>query len=448
MKFLVYRFLPSSDRRAIRQSIWMGAMLVVQFTGGIVHLSITARVLGPEGYGVLSIFIAVTSLLYNFLAMPGGEVITTYVTRSMAAGRWEEATATLRFALAAALGLRLISYSVLVVFALTANGFLGVERAHATTLIVFGVAGVLLATRAESFAVLRLADRLSLGLVVVSAGTLVRIALLLFTWRSGGGLPMIVLAYVADAAVTGVGMFVAASVSAPTAGLSGFLRSISVRVPRDVINFQIATFGRATTAAVGQSMDVLLMVELSSMSQIGLYRAARSIIDSARLPFRPLMTALQLEFSKKWYSADRNAIRGIAFRFTLFSGTVAAIGFGLLAAFHEPVMRILLGSGFSGSARPLLILIIGSFVATSTSVLSVLPAAVGRGGPPLVAALSGVLVSVGVILWLIPLYGAEGAAWANTAYFVVFVAVLIPPVVSILRRSHRVSGERMHPVRS
>ena len=442
MKSLIARVLPSSDRRVIRQSIWLEAMLGVQFVGGIVQVSITARLLGPEGYGVLAVFTAVTSLLYTFLALPGGETVTTYVTRSVNAGRQEEAAATLRFALATALGFRVISYCLLVVFALTARGFLGVDSAHATTLIFFGAAGLLLAVHGESLAVLRLADRVSLGLTVVSAGTLVRIAVLLVAWISGGGLFMVVLAHVAGAAVTGVGMFAVAAVSAARAGLPDLLSSLSVRVPRDVVGFQAASFAKATVASLSQNMDVLLLAELSSITQVGLYRAARSIIDLARRPFQPIMNGLQVELSRQWYSSERTALRRLVFRFTLLTTALATAGFGLLAVLHEPVMRIILGSEFSGASQLLMIMIIGSSIAAGISALSVLPAAIGRARPSLVAAISGVLLSFAAILWLVPQYGATGAAWANTTYFIVFVVVLAPWVFSILRRSFATATSR------
>ena len=435
MKSLFKLALPSSDRRVIRQSTWLGAMRGVQLVGSIVQVPITARLLGPEGYGVLAIFIAITSLLYNFLSIRGGETVTTYVTRSVQAGRQAEAAATLRFVLATALGFRAISYCLLVVFALIARGFLGVDSAHAATLIVFGTTGLLLAIYNASLAVLRLADRVSLGLVVVSAGTLTQVAILLVAWVSGGGLFMIVMAHVAGAAVTGVGMFAAAAVSAPKAGLSGFLRPLSIRVPRDVINFHVASFAKATVASLSQSMDVLLMTELSSIAQVGLYRAARSIIDSARMLFRPMMSGLQVELSRQWYSSERTALRRLVLRSTLLTIALAAAGFGLLAVLHEPIIRIILGPEFSGTSQPLMIMIIGSSTAAAASALRVLPAAMGRAGPSLIATTSGMLISFAIILWLVPQYGATGAAWANTTYFIVFTSILVPWAVSILCRS-------------
>ena len=55
---------------------------------------------------------------------------------------------------------------------------------------------------------------------------------------TGGGLLAVVLAYIAGAAVNGAGMLLTTAVSAPRAGVSGFLRSILIKVPPGVVRFQ------------------------------------------------------------------------------------------------------------------------------------------------------------------------------------------------------------------
>ena len=89
--FLLAGFLPASDQRAARQSLWLGAIMAVQLLTALAQLSLSARILGPDGLGALFTIIAVTSLLFGLLTLPGEEVIITHVTRSLAEGRREEA---------------------------------------------------------------------------------------------------------------------------------------------------------------------------------------------------------------------------------------------------------------------------------------------------------------------------------------------------------------------
>lgn len=120
--------VPAPERRVARQSFWMGCALVVQMLSGLATVALSARILGVEGLGVLAIIMAFTGLVYGFAAMPGGGVITTFVTRAVAEGRPKEGAGVFRFALVASLGLELIAYVVIAVLAFTAGDLLNIGR--------------------------------------------------------------------------------------------------------------------------------------------------------------------------------------------------------------------------------------------------------------------------------------------------------------------------------
>ncbi len=439
---LIARLLPASDQRAARQTLWIGAITTVQLLASVVQVAFSARILGPEGLGVLAIIIASTSLLYRFVSLPGNEVITTFVTRSVAEGRMEEATGTLRFTFVLSQALSLLSYALLAVGALVVSGLIGGADAYKSSLLVYGVGGIAAATVRESMALLRLADQLRLGFAVAVVGAAARVSLLLAAWLTGGGLMMVVLAYVAGDVITGVGMFIAASASERKAGLPGFLRSLSAKVPsRDVIAFQVGSFWRASVEAVILHIDVILIANIVSLSQVGIYRAAHQIVDATKHPFRSISTGVQAEYSRQWYGGEMAAVRRISRHFGLLSLAIAVAGYGLLAIIHGPIIRIMLGPGFEEAAFPLLFLLPGALAFAVIAPFYVLPAATGRAIPHLASSLAMLATMVTALLILAPRYGAEGAAWANSIGWIVFAAVFVPFIVGTLRR-----GKRRRPV--
>ena len=305
-------------------------------------------------------------------------------------------------------------------------------------MLLYGIAGISLATNRESLAVLRLADRLHLGLVVASAGALTRVAVLGVAWQTDAGLLAVLIAYVAGDVVTGVGMFIAAAASERRVGLPGFLHSLSVKVPGgDVIAFQVASFGRTSVEAVTLHIDVILLANLVSAAQLGLYRVAIQIIDATKHPFQSIATAVQAEYSRQWYGGDGDGVRRICRRFTALSLSLAVAGYGLLAIFHGPIIRVLLGPSFEEAARPLLFLLPGALAFATVASLRVLPAATGRATPHLVSSAAALAAQVTAIVALARAYGAEGAAWANTIYALVFAAAITPFALATLRRSCR-----------
>ncbi len=433
----IARLLPASDQRAARQTSWIGAITTAQLLASIVQVALSARILGPEGLGVLAVIIALTSLLYRIVSLPGNEVITTFVTRSVASGRMEEAAGTLRFTFVVSQALSLVSYTLLAVGALAVSGLIGGLEDYKSALLVYGVGGVAAATVRESMALLRLADQLRLGFAVAVVSAAARTAFLLAAWLTEGGLIIVVLAYVAGDVITGIGMFIAAASSERKAGLPGFLRSLSAKVPgRDVIAFQVGSFWRASIEAVILHIDVILIANIVSLSQVGLYRAAHQIVDATKHPFRSISTGVQAEYSRQWYGGDMAAVRRISRHFALLSLGIAVAGYGLLAIIHGPIIRIMLGPGFEEAAFPLLFLLPGALAFAVIASLYVLPAATGRAIPHLVSSAVMLAAMVTAMLILAPKYGAEGAAWANSIGWIAFAAAFVPFIAATLRRGH------------
>lgn len=426
----------ASERRVVQQTFWTGAVSAVQLPAGILLVALSTRMLGPEGYGYLAVIIAVSTLVHGLAALPGGETVTTFATRSVAEGRRDEAGNVLRFTLTLSFGMALVAYAAIAALTFAARDLIGIGEGHVTAMLLYGTVGIFAATNAETLAVLRLADRMSVGFAVTLAATLTRVGLIAAAWWSEGDLSAVVAAYVAGAAVNGIGLFIAAAAAAPAAGINGFLTSFSIRVPAQIIRFQTGVFGKTTLGHLSGSLDSILLYYFAGPASTGLYRAARRIVDSARLPFSVLVKNVHAEFSRQWYASEGAALRRTAVRFTLMATTLAAVVFGALAVWREPVTRLVLGDGFAGAAPLLLILIPGSFVAGSNAALSILPEATGRVKPPLVAHIVAFIAFLAVLVTLAPDLGAAGAAWANSVFLIAWCAAVSPYVGSILRKSY------------
>lgn len=438
MKSPIGRALPASERRVARQTLWTSAVPAVQVLGGLATVSLSAQILGAEGFGVLAVVAAVSGLVYGVAAGRGrgGATVTTFVTRYRAEGCSAEAACILRFALVVSLALAFIAYAAIAVLAFAAIGLLEIDPEHRNALLLYGVTGLLTAVNGESQAVLRLADRMQLAVVVAVAGALLRFGLLVAVWLTGGGVIEVVLAQVAGAAVNGLGMFAAAAAVAPRAGLAGFLRSASFKVPRDVVRYHAGGLWGEGMTALRDNLDVILLAQFASVAEVGLYSAARRVVTIAGTPIASLRQGVRPEYSRLWYSGRGAELRRLVLRTTLLSATLAAVGFGLLALLREPVIRFFLGNEFSGVSPLLPILLLGAFLKVAP-VFRILPLATGRVWPPLLSQTAGLVVFLAVMMWLAPVHGAAGAAWAGTTSALASLLVVTPFAVSILRQSDR-----------
>ena len=429
------RILPAAERRAARQTFWMGVITAAQLLGGLAQVYLSARILGPAGYGVLSIIIAVTWLGYRLLSIPSAEVIASFATRSLVTGRTAEAARVVYGALLLNLATGCLAYAIIIALLYAAGSWLGIDRTYLGAATWYGLTGIFLATHHGSLAALRLCDRLLLGLVVTVASGVALVGLLTAVWLTDGGLLAVTLTYVASAALNGGGMLAALVVSARRAGMTLPLRPAAFRIPADALRFQAGSYGKSIAWTLARDLDIILLAQFTGPANVGLYRGAQQIVRSARIPFLKLAEVMQIEYGRRWHLRQTPALRRLVFRSSLTVLTLALAGFGLLAALHQPVIRFILGAEFAAAAPLLLIMLPGLFLSAGLAPLAALPAAAGRIRPSLTATLAGLAVVVAVILVLAPRYGAAGAAWANTAYFITFTAVMVPSVIGMLRQS-------------
>lgn len=433
-----------SDRRVTRQIFWMGAILGTQTLGGLIQVYLSVRILGMEGFGILAIIMAVTGLVHGLIAISGDDIVTSMANRAVSEGKSDEASRILRFTMMFSIALSLIAYSIIIGLGLYANEFLRIDEANIGAMLLFGIVGILTSIKAESMAILRLSDHVSLGAAVTAASSLTRIGVLALVWVMDGSLVGVAWAYIIGAAVNGIGMFITTVITAHQAGITGIFSSLSIKIPSDALRFQFGDYGKKSIIVIVDNVDYIIISQFVGASAVGLYRAARQIVDMAKRPFLLIHSALLTEYSRQWFANELARLRRTLFRFTLLSYMLGIIIFGLLILLRQPIVDIILGEDFSESSSLMLIMIPGIAVA-GASVFTTLPTAIGRIWPSFLATAAGFLAFVASIMWLAPTHEAAGGAWARTINFLVATAVILPFVVPILRRAHPVAGEDHTP---
>lgn len=437
---ILYSFRREAKTRVARQTMWMGLITAVQAINGIVMVILTARILGPEGFGLLSISIGAAALVHGFMSAPGHETITAFVTEAMIAEREADAAAVLRMVFVTACALALCAYTLFAVLALTASELIGVADTYADAMLVGGLASLSMTAYREFLATLRLANRLAFGFTAVATGTVFRSAALFAVWRLDGDLMMTSLALAGGAAVTGAGLFAAVALSSGRGNLPGFLRGSSIAVPKNVVRFHFISFCQGKFGALFGNLDVVLLGALAGPTHAGSYRAARRLVEATIFVGEPLAMSAQTEYSRRWHAGDRVGVRRLSCRLTILAVASAVLIYGSLLIGHEPIIRIILGPGFEEVATLLLVMIPGAFVFMSIVALYVLPAAGGHATPSLIWTSTALVAQVAALVILAPSYGANGAALAYTIYYFVLAILVAVFTVLFLRRSTNVSG--------
>lgn len=391
-----------------------------------VNAILLARVLGPGPYGLF----ALANTVVSFAAMAGnmGLPVSTvhFVAAGAGSGRWD----AVRWVLRTALRLVLVSSVAWTVLIMAAAPFVA-GTVFEKEGLAFPLAG--LALSLPLFGVNAVAASGLQGLRQIRAKVILeRIAhplafsvLLLggFVFRAMG---YVLACYVAAAlAVAVLGSWwlarsvrtLAAEPAADTGGTvasSGRLRAL-LRFATPVLFLNLLNYLILWS-------DVLLMGVFRSAAEVGVYHVASRLAIAVNMPTESLNTSLAPSYAEAHGRGDRDGLTRMYHTSTRWIFTLSAAIF-LVLVFGGPALLALFGSEFVAGYLAVCLLASGQLVSAACGTNGMLLTMTGRPHVNLVnAALLGV-ANLGLMLALVPRYGAAGAALsAATSWVIVNLA--------------------------
>ena len=170
-------------------------------------------------------------------------------------------------------------------------------------------------------------------------------------------------------------------------------------------------------------VDQTLMTPLSGAYQLGLYVVAVSVSE---LPLIIHRAVRDVTFVSDAHESDDARLAAAARISTAVSGTVA-LGLGVTMVWWLPY---LFGSEFAGSLPVAAVLLVAVVLSTPGSIAGAGISARGRPGLRSISMVIACVVNVGLLIILVPEWGAMGAAWAT------FVGYLTASMANLLFLKH------------
>jgi O-antigen/teichoic acid export membrane protein len=374
---------------------------------GLITLPIYTRIFSPDEYGTLSVVLTVAGFVLALVALGGDSAFIRYFLAAPSIGERRTITSTW-------------------------IGFLGVWSAVATILLLpFSGAIARLASGSESVGGL---IAIALLLTPVRLINLMCAQLLRNEFRATQyivlnvmSLALMVAGSVAGAVVLDLGV---EGILLGT--LAGELLMLPVRIwtSRHMLrwSFSAATLGRLlrygvplvpTSLAywVFTTSDRVLLSNLSTLEQVGLYSVAAAVVNLANIAI--------LALGQGWnphaiyaYEADKESAGRLFAR--MFTYILA--GFGLLAVgltvFADELIAIFAGSDYAGASAAVLPLAVGMLAYATTHVTAGGISLVGRTTYLALYSWMAAVINIVLNVLLIPPFGMVGAAWATAAAYV------------------------------
>lgn len=199
--------------------------------------------------------------------------------------------------------------------------------------------------------------------------------------------------------------------------------SYNKKLSQDTINYGIKAYFSNLTTFLNYRLDMLLVAFFLDPIEVGYYSITVGIVEKIWMIPGPIATVLFPRISSIENTSANNLTPKIA-RHTLFIVFFSSL---ILSVVSKPFIQILFGNAFLPSVPPLLILLPGIIALSIPKILCADLA--GRGMPQysLYSSVVSLGVNIPLNLWLIPLWGISGAAFASSIAYItdmIFIAVV------------------------
>jgi O-antigen/teichoic acid export membrane protein len=364
-----------------------------------VWMAVMARWLSQYDFGLFSIAAATTALAAP-IADPG---VSGLSIRESAAH-----PERIRNLIANALALRGL-LSLLAIGVTGAMSFIsGYDKSEMLIIALFSTTLLTDSGRSIASIAFRATQKLSheaIALLVFRFATLAGSAFIIF---AGYGLLGAVLIY----CIAGVISSALALLMVVRMGVIPDWRAVSIREQWGLLKESLPLGIALFLSQIYFRIDALLLAKLSDLQHVALYSAAYRITEALRTLQLPAMHALFPVLAKTAGFAPRDSVRLTVRTMASLLALWVPVALTLLAL-SGPATVLLYGNTYAEAALPLSLLSLALPLFVANGLLNYLLLSLGMQSHLLINALILVCVNIGLNLWLVPLFGTEGAAMAT-----------------------------------
>lgn len=418
-------------RRILINTGWASAAMPFNLVLGIVQTGLMARMLGPEGLGIIALYTATCALVGGFCKLNNSQAALTYVTQAITEGDSARAVHVIRYCYGLDLLTSLFAFTVLAGLTFVAPLVLDLKAEQVALQVVFALTLVFQSTYLTSNALLRVAHRFSWTFYQSLAQSLLKLVVVACLFYVNAGLREVVWMLVGISLFNGLSLFVMAKIAFRDISIAALTTRTLVyhhwwQVPSEIRKFQTYGYGSSVMKSLYRYLDVLLIGLVGNANSVGLYRAAAHFAGLLDLPVQAMIAGMSPEYSRLWYASEKKQLLKVVVQSTAL--LVGAMGILLIVfiPLSGPIITLVYGDAFSAGQDVFVILVIASLLSALMVPLNTLQMASGQAWPSTLASVVTVGGQGTLLFWLVPLYGTIGAAWARVFALVGSLAIMIP----------------------
>lgn len=397
------------------------------------YLALAARALGPVQFGVFMVILTYGQLLANLVQFQSWKGVIRFGAVHLSAGRPDSLARLLGFCavldwLGAVTGAAIGAMGAFLLAPL-----FGWTAAMQEQAALFSAA-LLLTTGATATGMLRLFDRFDLLTYSEAWSPTVRLVGAAIIWVAKGGVGWFIVVWALAALAQALATW-AAALLIRRARLSVSPASVgrAVRENPGLWRFMWQTSLSSSFGFLWLQAGTLAVGAAAGPAMAGGFRLADRVANAIAKPTDTVTRALYPELARLVASDDRDTLRSLFRRSLLVSCALAVVVMLVTASCGHLILRLIAGRQFEFAQPLLLFLALAAAVDIAGFILEPFHNAHGRSGQVLWARIVGTIVYGLALLFLLPAFGAVGAAIAAAITAAVIVGQLIWSARAIFR---------------
>jgi O-antigen/teichoic acid export membrane protein len=413
--------------RVIRSSGKLFSANTISLGLSVLQGVMVARLLLPEGLGLIRVVMAYASTVNSLLSFRMSELVVRYGGEYLGRGEKDKASAIMKAAGLVEALVSLLAFLVVLATAGLAEKYFTESTGIAWMFVIYGLGllanfnvetstGILQVTRKiELQGVFNLTQNILATLIIGAA----------FLWH--GTLTVVLGAYLLGKIILGLAMFIAAQVQLhKTLGAGWWKVPLSkLTATRDLIRFAVSSNISATIIKIFRESELLWVAFFLPTSIVGLYSVAYTIVSFIAIPADPLISTTFPEINRLVVEKSWARLKDFLRKITALSfayNIVLGLGFIL---FGRWVILIYSGAAFLNAYPALVALIIGIIFNYIFFWNRPLLLSLGLPDFPIWVTLAVGLVKVSLAFWLIPKYGIVAAGALLSYYYIASVGIMV-----------------------
>lgn len=424
-------------RSLARNTVWIFASRGFNSVVSVAYLAIAARALGPEKFGAFALILTYAQLLANLVQFQSWKGIVRFGALHMTAQRPDRLERLFGFAATLDFGSAVTGAVIAVVGVPLIAPLFGWSQQDQLVTSIFA-AVLLLTTGSTPSGILRLFDRFDLSAYAEAVGPLMRLAGAIMVWVMDGGVVGFLIVWVAAAAAQGVAKWFAAVVvnGARLAFGRAHFRAAAAENDR-IWRFMLQTNASNSVSLFWIQLGTLAVGAFAGAAEAGAFRLARRLAEGIVRPIEPIALAVYPELARLVADDDHAQLRKVVTRITIISSALALCLVLVTGFAGELILRVFAGKEFEFAHIFLFLLSIATAIELAGFAFEPVQNAHGRSWTILRSKLIAAAAYGLLLVFLLPRFGAQGAAFAAIICSLLIFVQLAFSTARLLRRNGR-----------